>query len=304
MPGEVDLALMTALRKLRDRDQTLWNAHNIRALINKAPERYGSGGSLSYNAICHALGGRPIRAHTRDILTAFVRSQDGALLPRTLPECDLDLGRFYATNGPKMAKSAIDIEGHYQTYAHSHTHNKYMRLGRVSLRFQNDPKMPRLFIEEEQYRPEIGSLPEVRLFWEGYATARGGSYFAVMRARQDLEDATAMMCMIEKQSTGAHGINRARMYTLQFEPEVGQYLRATSILVRVPAAKRAAITYDFVPLLEFKDDAIIKDLWLEPVIDQLLANEIAHKHAPGVRRRKRPKRRTELTARLAGKSRR
>ncbi|HRO48940.1 MAG TPA: hypothetical protein PLW75_02265 [Hyphomicrobium sp.] len=303
MRGRADPALKKALRTLRNRDKERWNANNIRNLINKHPDRYGSPAGISYNAICHAMSGRPISQHTREVLTAFIRSQDRTLLPYTLPECDLDLALFYGTNGPKMAKSALDIEGHYQAYAHSHTHGRYMRLGRVSLRFQNDPEKPRLFIEEEQYRPEIGSLPEVRLLWEGYATARGGrSYFAVMRARQDLEDGMAMMCMIEKQISGAHGINRARMYTLQYEPELGQYLRSTSLLVRVPASRRDKIKYDFVPLLEFDDDTIIKDLWLEPVIQQLMIDEQTRRNVAGVRRRKRPARRTALTPRLAGKS--
>ena len=304
MRGQADPALKKALRKLREKDRELWNANNVRNLINKNPDRYGSPSGISYNAVCHAMSGRPISPHTRDVLTAFVRSQDRTLLPHTLPECDLDLALFYGTNGPKMAKSALHIEGHYQTYAHSLTNSRYMRLGRVSLRFQNDPEKPRLFIEEEQYRPQIGSLPEVRLLWEGYATARGGkSYFAIMRARQDLEDGMAMMCMIEKQSSGAHGINRARMYTLQYEPERGQYLRSTSVLVRVPASQRDKIKYDFVPLLEFDDDTIIKDLWLEPVVQQL-TDELALRNAAGVRRRKRPARRTALPPRLAGKTKR
>ena len=303
MRGRADPALKNALLTLRARDHERWNANNIRNLINKHPDRYGSPSGISYNAVCHAMSGRPVSAHTRDVLIAFVRSQDRTLLPHTLPECDLDLALFYGTNGPKMAKSALDIEGHYQAYAHSHTHDRYMRLGRVSLRFQNDPEKPRLFIEEEQYRPEIDSLPEVRLLWEGYATARGGrSYFAVMRARQDLEDGMAMMCMIEKQSLGAHGINRARMYSLQYEPELGRYMRSTSLLVRVPASRQNKIKYDFVPLLEFDDDTIIKDLWLEPVIQQFVTDELELRTVAGRRRRKRRMRRTALPAHLADKT--
>lgn len=280
MKGIIDRDLAKALTTLKSRDHQKWNAHNIQRLIARSPEKYGlseKSSGLSYTSVEHALKGLSIAQTTSRVLREFVHTHDPSLLPHTLAECDLDLGKFFGTIGQKMTKTALAIEGDYQTYAQAHTSSGYMRLGRMSFSFRNDPDCQRLLVEEEQYRPKIGSLPEVRLHWEGYVTARGSrTYFAVLRCREDLEDGRAMMCLIEKLSASPSGIERARCYSLQFEPERGQYLRGISILTKVAKKDRNSIQYNFVPLTDFNDETIIEELWLTQTVNDLREKQRNH----------------------------
>lgn len=273
MKGIVDRDLAQALSALKKKDHQKWNAYRIQRLIERDPARYGlpeTSRGLSYTSIEHASKGARIAPMTSQVLREFVHTHDPELLPHTLAECDLDLGKFFGTIGQKMTKTALAIEGDYQTYAQAHTNRRYMRLGRMSFTFRNDPDRQRLLVEEEQYRPKIGSLSEVRLHWEGYVTARGSrTYFAVLRCREDLEDGRAMLCLIEKLSSSSSGIERARCHSLQFESERGQYLRGVSVLIKVPKKERSSIKYDFVPLADFNDDTILEELDLTKIVDDL-----------------------------------
>ena len=223
-------------------------------------------GGLSRPLIDDAAKGRPISKRTSEILRRFIKVNAADLLPPLIPKVDLDLARFFGADRASVIQAGRAIEGEFQTYARSTSMPDYVRLGRMSFRVVQEPDL-RLTVMEEQCRPAMGTRLEWRIVWDGFAAPRGRSYFVVMRIAEDhYEDGTASLGIIKLLNPGGGRVQRAELYGLQHDYETGAYPNFRCILVRKAASD---IITTFIPLIEFDNKEIIKDLCLEETIRDL-----------------------------------
>lgn len=280
--GIKDPRIMHSLATLYARDHRKYNPHAIAAYFIRNPEAYckkstenGEPRIPSESTIRAAAAGKPIEPYFHECIKSWIRNVDPDLMPRGLRWVDLDLPGFFGSSPNKMAQLGKNLQGHYQTFSPSITVDDYIRCGRMTFTYktQYDPvqqcEVHRILVEEEQYRPQMGHLPERHHIWRGHCAPRGNSLFMVMRCEDSdlVGDGRAILGVAAVRAMARSQITSMHFNAQIYEPERAQCCAYTQILVKRDLSD---IKLEFTHLTNFDDDYILGDLWRRERKTQLL----------------------------------
>lgn len=268
--GVADPRLPEAMAKLATRDPKRYNVRALHTKIARDPEMYCSnysddGRVPSESTFRAAAAGQPIDEYYSLCIKNLLRSIDSSLFPRALHWVDLDLPGFFGTSANKMAEVGRALEGDYQTYSQSLTEQNHIRCGRITFRHVTwiDPEgrtVHRFHVEEKQYRPSLNGLDEREHIWTGHAAPRGRSLFMAMRCEdEDLGDGRGILGIAEVKLKTKNKIQKLEFYAQVYEVECSAYCAYKQIFVRRDPDK---IKYDFIPILQFEDEQLLRDMWV------------------------------------------